>query len=197
MQGGSRAGAGRPAYKRKTSNCCRLDIPKMAANGFLTPGRSFPWVWSMDGNQVASIQVQVTDSQMRLQYSYQGAARSFPVYLTRTACNYGGSRLWACCPRCRGRVGILYLTAGAWSCRKCSRLSYPSQSDDQTARAWRAQSKIETRLAGGKGEWNGWRKPKGMHQKTFDQLRERIFQLEEMRDRLLCDFATRYFNFLS
>lgn len=196
MRGGNRFGAGRPAYKRKTTSCCRLDIPKMAGDGFLRPGRRFPWVWSADGRECASVYVVVAESQILLQYSHQGTSVSFPIDLTRSSCNYGGSRLWACCPQCRHRVGTLYLTGSAWACRKCARLSYPSQSDDETGRAWRAQYKIEARLAGGKGEWNGWRKPKGMHKRTFDRLRYKIILLEEVRDRALCHFASRYFNFI-
>ena len=192
MRGGSRIGAGRPAYKRKTSGLCRLDVPKMAAQGHLRPGNRFSWAWWRDGQQCASISVQVEESRLLLQYDQQGQSVSFPVDLTRTSCNYGGSRLWACCPRCRRRVGVLYLIGASWACRTCGRLTYPSQSEDPTGRAWRAQDKIESRLAGGAGKWNGWRKPKGMHQNTFDRLRERIFEYERIRDMALGQFAARF-----
>lgn len=195
MRGGSRAGAGRPAYKRKTIACLRLDVRQLARGHYLQPGRRFSWIWWRDGEQAGSIEIQVLDADsMKLVYTYNGTPYMVRVALEQTSCNYGGSRTWGLCPRCHGRVAMLYLSDGGWVCRKCARLSYPSQSDDITARTWREQGKIERRLAGGKGEWNGWRKPKGMHQTTFDRLRHRVMDLEQVRDRLLYDFASRYFG---
>ena len=44
-------------------------------------------------------------------------------------------------------MAVLYLRAATgFSCRKCAKVAYLSQSEDVIARAWRKQSKIERRL---------------------------------------------------
>jgi hypothetical protein len=49
-------------------------------------------------------------------------------------------------------------------------------------RLWRRQRKVERKLVDGTDEWNGWKKPKGMHQQTFDRLRNQVWELEMRRD---------------
>jgi hypothetical protein len=68
-------------------------------------------------------------------------------------------------------VAILY--GGAiFACRHCHRLAYPSQREAPHERATRRVDKIWARLG-----WKpdspddpGWRKPKGMHQRTYERL---------------------------
>ena len=74
---------------------------------------------------------------------------------------------------------------GRYACRRCSRVTYLSQCEDETGRLWRKQRKIERKLAGhSAGEWNGVDKPKGMHQQTFDRLRRQIGEMEMRKDDL-------------
>jgi hypothetical protein len=81
-----------------------------------------------------------------------------------------------------------------FACRHCSKLAYTSQSEDVTSRLWRKQRKIERRLAGGAGDWNGWRKPKGMHQTTFDRLRASIADIEREKDKAFIAMAMGFFG---
>lgn len=193
MRGGMRIGAGRPGWKGKVGNRCHLDVRSLAREGWLTPGRDLTWSWSNNGERIASIGMLIeSDDNITLHYSTNGVNVRLPVRLTRTECNYGGDRIWFQCP-CRGcsrRVAIIYLTNGTWGCRHCARLTYASQCDDAIGRTWRKQAKIERRLSDGGG--NEWAKPKGMHQKTFDRLREVIFDMESRRDAALYAFAQRY-----
>lgn len=53
------------------------------------------------------------------------------IYMTRTACTYGGWRYWLICPLCSRRCGKLY-RVGRYSrcaCRICLNLTYSSAQD--------------------------------------------------------------------
>lgn len=190
--GGMRFGAGRPGWKRKAEQSLALDVRQLARNGLLRPG-AFSWRWTSNyGERVGSVGVRVADDAERLILSYQWTPYgSEPRHIEctlrieRTPCNYGGTRPWFRCPSCGRRCAVVYYGAGRYACRRCVRVSYLSQCEDETGRLWRRQRKIESKLAGGAAEWNGWQRPKGMHQETFDRLRRQILELEVRRDALL------------
>jgi hypothetical protein len=58
---------------------------------------------------------------------------NYNVYITTTACNYGGVRHWFTCPLyrnkqyCGRRVGVLYYAGKYFGCRKCANIAYRSQ----------------------------------------------------------------------
>ncbi|MEX2367477.1 MAG: hypothetical protein WD601_12795 [Pseudohongiellaceae bacterium] len=88
--------------------------------------------------------------------------------------HYGGERPWFLCPArgCGRRVAILY--GGAiFACRHCHGLVYESQRELEYDRAARKADKIRDKLDWEPGILNGseyWKKPKGMHWKTFERL---------------------------
>lgn len=192
--GGMRYGAGRPGWKRKAEQSLALDVRQIARKGLLRTG-AFSWHWSNNyGEKVGSVGVRVARDPERVTLTYQwtphnGEPRHVECSLriARSLCNYGGSRPWFLCPSCGRRCAVVYYGApgGRYACRHCVRVSYLSQCEDETGRLWRRQRKLERKLAGGADEWNGWRKPKGMHQQTFDKLRRQIWELEFRRDELL------------
>lgn len=188
--GGMRWGAGRPGWKRKAEQSMAFDVRQIARKGLLRPG-AFSWHWSRDGESVGSVGVRVAGDPERVSLSYQWTPyNSEPrtvecsLWIVRTPCNYGGSRPWFRCPSCGRRCGVVYYGApgGCFACRHCVRVSYFSQCDDVMGRLWRRQRKVERKLAGGAGEWNGWQKPKGMHQNTFDRLVELVNVIEQEKD---------------
>jgi len=113
---------------------------------------------------------------MTLQYAIDGKAVSERIFLDRSRCHFGGSRAWFRCPRCYGRVAVLFLRGQRFACRHCQRVAYASQSEDACARSWRKQSRIEARL----GEH--WQRPKGMHRCTHERLIGQLTECEERRD---------------
>lgn len=189
-RGGWRYGAGRPGWHAKTTAACRLDVRKMARDGALVPGRSGMWGW---GDTATAGYVAEPDG-IVLSYRYQDGSEWRPVEsrisLERTPCNFGGSRVWFCCPRCGKRVATIYLF-GWPGCRTCSRMAYPSQSEDSIARSWRRTRKIERRLAGEGQEWD-YQRPKGMHEATFGRLKEAWLREDALRDQALAGFLERY-----
>lgn len=192
-KGRYRWNAGRPGWKGKVENRISLDARRLQRKGLLKPGSSFGWQWSRDGETYASIGASTnrTGDCLILDYRWtpsDGEPRNMEcsIHLETTPCQYGGGRTWFTCPRCGGRCAIVYYAGARFACRQCLNLAYSSQSDDANGRTWRKQRKIEGKLSGGAGEWNGWRKPKGMHQETFDRLRHQIYECEQRRDELLC-----------
>lgn len=195
--GGMRWGAGRPGWKRKAEQSMAFDVRQIARRGLLRPG-AFSWHWSRDGEQVGSVGVRVAGDAQRVILTYQWTPYNGEPHhvdctlrIERTPCNYGGGRPWFLCPSCERRCAVVYFGApgGRYACRHCVRVGYLSQCEDETGRLWLKQRKIECRLAGGAAEWNGWTKPKGMHQQTFDRLRRQIWELEMRRDELIAVLA--------
>jgi len=180
-KGGMRYGAGRPSYRAKAEQLQRVEIGRWHRGGYLRAGYSFTWSWHRGDEPSGSIGVLVhgADS-LTLQYMLgsEGQRRdgSQTIRLTQTTCNYGNSRPWFACPVCQRRAGVLYIRAGRFACRNCQRVSYSSQSCDVIDRMWRNQSKLESRLG------DGWTRPKGMRQRTYDGLLETLENCEERRD---------------
>ncbi len=61
----------------------------------------------------------------------------YQVWLTWTACRYGGKRFWFLCPYCGRRVGTLYLAgiSTKFQCRICSDLTYESRNEPRSYRS--------------------------------------------------------------
>lgn len=188
-RGGSRSGAGRPAYHVKAEHCLRLEAGRLGKEGVFRPNRAGTWVWTntATGEESGRIGYTGAGGAVRLNFTVNGDPVRQVIRELRTFCNYGGSRAWFACPRCHRRVGVLYLrgTAG-FVCRHCGRVAYGSQSDDDMGRAWRVQRKLEAKLD------DHWQRPKGMHTTTYTRLFEGIVDCEERRDRALAAFMVRY-----
>lgn len=154
-----------------------LDIRRWQRDGFLTPGRSFGWQWTWDGEQVASINVHSEVDRVTLSYRHRAGgaewkSEEYPVRLNWTACHFGGQRPWFVCPArgCGRRVAILY-GGDIFACRRCYRLAYPSQREADYDRVARRAETIRRRLGWEPGILNGeGGKPRGMHWRTFERL---------------------------
>ena len=174
-------GSGRRQGGRGTTSDYRaLDVRRLQRDGLLTPGRSFGWNWTRDGETVASIQVRAETGRVILDYRHKREGSEwqpmdYPVRLEWTGCTLGGQRAWFHCPAsgCGRRVALLYLGgSGIFACRHCYRLAFASQRESAGDRAVRRADKIRDQLGWEAGILNGegW-KPKGMHKRTFDRLK--------------------------
>jgi hypothetical protein len=125
-----------------------LDIRKLQRDGLLTPGQSFNWQWSINGEKVADINTRIETDRVILNYRSQSNGgewqpMEYPVTLTWAPCHLGGHRAWFLCPArgCGRRVAILY--GGAiFACRHCHKLAYACQreTDDDRAMRWAGQA---------------------------------------------------------
>lgn len=113
---------------------------------------------------------------------------SINVPIVYVPCNYGGVRLYFTCPDCYRRVLKLYNPPSKelFSCRHCLDLTYQSCQDSGDYHA-RAKTRIERacRKLGVKEYRNCddacykaqvLERPKGMHKKTFERLRQAVFE---------------------
>lgn len=121
---------------------------------------------------------------MRLQYTHNGRALDYVIQLSRTPCNYGGTRVWGICPArdCRRRVAVLYLCGGAFVCRHCTGLLYDSQSESATWRGISQSWKLRRRMG---CDWGPYDmpaayipKPKWMHWKTHARMVARLQRVD-------------------
>jgi hypothetical protein len=161
-----------------TDDFQKLDVRWLEREGFLKAGHSGTLHWSSRGKRTGSIGFQVENDRIALSYRHQERGEDwnsleYPVFLTRTVCNYGGRRTWFFCPArgCGRRVAILY-GGRIFACRRCYGLAYQTQrqsrSDNATDRAQRLLKRL------------GWEeltifdpapdRPKGMHERTYERL---------------------------
>lgn len=186
-RGGSRCGAGRPAWHAKTTEAIRLGVRDLQRNGALDHvAATVTLTWQSGANIRAHVEGDLVTLSYRYNFSDGWRDISQRVGLERTPCHYGGARLWFRCPRCYRRTALLYLR-GWPGCRKCSQLVYPSQSEDAIGRSWGRTHKLEKQLAGGAERWN-YRKPKGMRRATFERLMEAYWREDQLRDEALAMF---------
>lgn len=196
--GGSRYGAGRPASHAKTRHYLLLDVRDLHRKRLLTPAASFSWQWCRDGEQFAIIGVRVVrvvaGLAVHLDYQRDHKPEHVELYLQRTACHYGCTRLWFTCPRCGRRVAIVYLAPGNPGCRQCLRLRYQSQSNDFIDRSWGRTQKIMRAL--GQRLQDFPRRPKGMREATYDRLRAAWWREDDFRNDAIERFMAQHADLL-
>jgi hypothetical protein len=189
-KGGYRWNAGRPGWHIKAEHCLRIDARRWSREGMFSAGRAGAWVWrdAESGEEKSRIGYCGEGGAVALNFTVNGEPVRQQITTQRTACNYGGSRVWFSCPRCSRRVAVLFLRGAAgFICRHCGRIAYSSQSEDEVGRLWRKQRNAEARLL------RGWARPKGMHQSTRDALVKTIIECETRRDDALSDFIARHY----
>jgi hypothetical protein len=175
MRGGMRLGAGRPAWKPKTTQCRSIDVRRFQRDKLLQTGMAYGWQWMDEGGKVlSSISVCTHDGGITISYRIEGEDVAQRINITSTPCTYSGGRPWFVCPHCHKRRALLYL-ARQVACRTCFRMTFPSQSEDVVGRMWRKQQKIENRLYSGKR----------MQQHTRDRLIGELCRIEEAKDAAL------------
>ena len=139
---------------------------------------SYSWFNSENGQRTASIGYEVRPDELILSYTVGDESHRYAIPLQRTACNYGGSRLWFTCPvvTCGKRVAVLHLKHGIFACRHCQQLNYQSQQlskDDQhRLRMNRIRERLNWPLIGDVPFMKWITKPKGMHYTTFERLKQ-------------------------
>ena len=173
-------GSGRHGGKSTTGDMHVLDIRKIARAGRLTPGQSFGWQWTCNGEKIASINMRTDTDRVTLDYRARDRggewqAMNYSVRLSWTPCTYGGQRAWWLCPAvgCGRRVAVLY-GGKVYACRHCHQLAYKTQREQPHDRAGSKADKLRDQLQWEAGILNGnGGKPKGMHLATFTRLQAR------------------------
>lgn len=176
-------------FDKKTTadECHSIDVRYLHREGLLKSGRWFSLRWSRAGREVDSIRGAVASledgkpERVILTYRHRSSLSDEwedvkePVALSWTPCNFGGGRPWFICPGmgCGRRVAILYGPGRYFLCRHCYDLVYESQRENKIYRALREAQAIRERLGGSANMMEPFpEKPKGMHWRTYERLRE-------------------------
>ncbi len=172
----------------------RLDIRQICKRKLLYPGNLLSCGWSIKGEPSGDILVAVKEEHLLLIYKARESGRDWKnveqkVRIAWTKCHYGGSHPWFKCPGCGKRIAVLVAAGTYFLCRHCYNLNYSSQSETELDRMYRKARKIRARL----GE-EEWLKPKGMHQKTFDQIRRQLNRAERMADMAFAIMGAKKFG---
>jgi hypothetical protein len=160
--------------KRETCDSMPLDIRKITRKGLLKPGTSFSWQWLLNDHPMAGVSIRVENQTLVLSYRIKSTAELVEqrVHTQTTVCHLGGERHWFTCPKCSQRVAVLYAPGRYFACRKCGGLGYATQKEGLGDRTSTKADKIRMRLGWPVGILNGeGGKPKGMHWKTYQQLK--------------------------
>ncbi len=157
----------------------RLDVRWLHRQGYLQPWVRATVTWHQGEHETGSVRVAMVDGHLAVEYrSRRRGTEAWEdvrqvITLDWTPCHYGGQRPWFRCPGCRRRVAVLCGYDTPFLCRHCSRLPYASQCETALDRGYRKARKIRTRLGASHNMMESiWRKPKGMHWRTFQRLRE-------------------------
>lgn len=165
--------------------CKRIDIRYMRKHGLLKPITHGSLSWNRGGEPCGNIGFTAFDDRLQLNYRYRpnDSEEWQPVeqtiYYDRTPCHYGNSRLWFLCPHCHRRVAVLASIGSRFLCRHCGDFAYDSQNDHYVERLRCKRDKLANRIFEDFNGDYGCTKKKGMHQRTFHQLREQFLQLDD------------------
>jgi len=103
------------------------------------------------------------------------------IAMTWSARNYGGAQPYFACPEqnCGRRVAILYLIGYQVACRTCLNLSYESQHENKYIRSFRRAKILRIRIGANPQPLTPLpKKPKYMHQTTYDQITYMVLATE-------------------
>jgi hypothetical protein len=162
--------------KETTEAQRRVDIRYLKNQGMLQPGTTGHLSYTRYGRQSGSINFRTRGDEIILDYLYRYQGGEWErveevVQFNRTACNFGGQRIWLTCPKCRRRVILLYGAGKCFLCRHCHNLTYATQQEREKDRLIRKAREIRERLG---GDGNLLRpmpgKPRGMHRETYQRL---------------------------
>lgn len=186
-------GSGRQYGRPIAEHSLRIDLAWMIRKGLAVPGvwQSGQLRWTSNGQPSGDISYScdMTDperGEMVLRFT-TGASRGNPkhhvqrIRLSYTVPKLGGKRWWMHCPVTGARVGKLYVPPGGdiFASRKAWRIGYRSQRIAAHDRPFEALFRLQRRLGCEEG-WGSYpRRPKGMHQRTFDRLLDEFWEIDE------------------
>ncbi|MFT7223858.1 MAG: hypothetical protein ACI82Z_001401 [Cellvibrionaceae bacterium] len=167
--------------KATTESTKRIDIRHMHKQGYLKPSTHGELSWTCGGKPSGNIRFIAYSRYLRLDYRFKQHDEEWQpvqqqIYYDYTPCHYGNSRQWFLCPKCHKRVAVLASDGPLFLCRHCYDLTYRSKNNNYIERLRDKRDSLGQRIfADFNGDY-GCTKRKGMHQRTFDRLKEQYHQ---------------------
>jgi len=163
----------RTGVKPRSDLLPRLSISDLGkAVGLKYPGNVGRLGWTFKGDTVVAYRL--TFDGVSVHLHCESGTQQQSIRFASTPCNFGGKRLWFLCPDCDRRAAVVYLVSHRWSCRICGRVRYSCQLEVPAARLERRLLKVRHKLGGSSNLWEPPKtRPKGMHWKTYVNLRNR------------------------
>jgi hypothetical protein len=154
--------------KKLCSNLVQIDSFKIYKNG-----RTGEF-------QVKPLDILAKPMQKHLEITYRKQKSSpYKIPVDQVKCNYGGIKRYFRCPLCNNRMRILYLAENSiFICRKCLNLGYETQRYRTSNRYMMNESKILQGIKNLNGDLKSNIRPKGMHKKTFQKIKEKAYNYE-------------------
>jgi len=174
----------------------QIDVRYLRRNKLLKPGATGSLQWSSRGQSRGNLHFTYQQDYLQLNYRYKTGGDEWKpveefICFDWTPCNYGGDRLWFKCPHCSRRVAILYGYGVRFLCRHCYKIPYSSQQEGRIDRAIGQKHKLGARTFEHYEHGEGWGKPKGMHWKTFNRLKERYWHYESAVNNEISNYLER------
>jgi hypothetical protein len=127
---------------------------------------------------LGKLKCKIHPSSIHLEHDEKLSLDVSEIEISAFPCNYGGYRYYGLCPACNRCVRSLYVLDGTIPvCRVCLGIVYSSQNATFSYRLYRQLKSAKNKLSN-----DEWTKPKWMREKTFEQLRAKIFELDEKRE---------------
>lgn len=165
--------------KLKTNRLFRIDIKELRRASGLEPGaRGQVWQF-VRGVPNRFVLYEIKNDRVLFRYEHQPSGEEArlvieTIWLGHTVPHFGGKRAWFSCPKCCKRVAVLFRVDRWFRCRKCHKLSYPTQSWDAFNRSGNRARKIRIKLGGsGALKEDFPSRPRGMHFTTYCRLLQR------------------------
>jgi len=145
---GSGTRRGQKKVRPVVEDFLNLDILDFNKEKLLEPGTDFKLTYSRNDRDIQSVSIVVGPDSLSLEYNYHQVTKRQEVELTRTSCNYGGTRTWFQCSQCHAKRNTLYFGPdGFWACRQCLSLAYRVQALNPHERhLYRAEKIKRTKL---------------------------------------------------
>lgn len=136
------------------------------------------------GTEHRQLKLVVTDNDLRIAcFEINGTQHQVALLVDSSSAS---TKLYISCPYCQKKKQHLYITSKALGCRQCLNIHYPCQSERPRDRLMRKiRSKRKSIWGASYPDVNNlfahpqhWSKPKGLHWKTFNRLKDELNQLE-------------------
>ena len=159
--GGYSSGRYRTRNRGTVDAALRLDLRVMRRQGFLVAGAVTSgvqrWTRVATGEESGSVGVTVNLADpdagfVVVRFNLNGDPRVQEIPLASRSMRYGGRRYYFLCPKHGRRCEVMPLGGGVFASRQALRLTYQSQSSDQTARMRDRAHRLEKRLWPDKGK---------------------------------------------